>query len=197
MRSAHLCYYLLYSSVEHFNLSSRPTDCCYQWIVTFWPAEIPCPFCVYLSFLHWLAAKWNCLRGMIQNDLNFSDKIDNYKVSMLFYGAIIIDLDVVRQLGTGQIVPRTNNTPSFLHMRTNSTPSICTSGQIVPHRFSHADKQYPIDFHMRTNSTPWFCTSGQIVPHRFSHADKQYPIDFHMRTNSTPYFCTGGQTVPR
>jgi len=55
--------------------------------------------------------------------------------------------------GTGQIVPRTNSTPSFLHMWTNSTPSICTCGQIVPRRFSHVDKQYPV-----------FCTCGQTVP---------------------------------
>jgi len=37
----------------------------------------------------------------------------------------------------GQIVPRTNSTQSFLHMRTNSTPSIWTRRQIVPHIFSH------------------------------------------------------------
>jgi len=66
--------------------------------------------------------------------------------------------------GSGQIVPRTNSTPSFLHMRTNSTPLICTGGQTVPRRFAHADIQYPIDLHMRTNSTPSFCTGGQIVP---------------------------------
>ena len=64
----------------------------------------------------------------------------------------------------GQIVPRTNSTPSFLHMRTHSTPSICTGGQTVPRRFAQADKQYPIDLHMRTNSTPSFFTGGQIVP---------------------------------
>ena len=40
----------------------------------------------------------------------------------------------------------------------------CTCGQIVPCRFAHADKQYPMDFHMRTNSTPCFCTGGQTVP---------------------------------
>jgi len=57
-------------------------------------------------------------------------------------------------MGTGQLVPRTNSTPSIMHMRTTSTPSICTCGQIVPRRFSHADKQYPVLFHRRTNSTP-------------------------------------------
>jgi len=39
-------------------------------------------------------------------------------------------------------------------MRTNSTPSICTCKQIVPHWFSHADKQYPMFLHRRTNSIP-------------------------------------------
>jgi len=59
-----------------------------------------------------------------------------------------------KKKGAGQIVPRRNSTSSFLHMRTNSTPSICTCGQIVPHGFSHADKQYPVFSHRRTNSTP-------------------------------------------
>jgi len=53
------------------------------------------------------------------------------------------EYSMTSERGSGQIVPRTNSTPSFLHTRTNSTPSICTGGQIVPRRFVQADKQYP------------------------------------------------------
>jgi len=68
--------------------------------------------------------------------------------------------------GAGQKVTRRNSTPSFLHMRTNSTPSICTCGQIVPYGFSRADKQYSVFLHRLTNSTPSvnFLISLEVVP---------------------------------
>jgi len=76
-------------------------------------------------------------------------------ILMGVYGFYLTSLCVyVLSWGAGQIVPRRNSTPSFLHMRTNSTPSICTCGQIVPDGFSHADKQYLVFLHRRTNSTP-------------------------------------------
>ena len=67
---------------------------------------------------------------------------------------LIPHMSQLREMGAGQIVPRRNSNLSFLHMRTNSTPSICTCGKIVPHGFSHVDKQYPVFLHRRTNSTP-------------------------------------------
>ena len=69
---------------------------------------------------------------------------------------IITSLYLVHYQSHGQIVPRRNSTPSFLHWRTKSTPLFCTCVQIVPHQFEHADK---------------------LVPRYLVHADKEYPVD--------------------
>jgi len=56
-------------------------------------------------------------------------------------------------------------------MWTNSTPSICTCGQIVPHGLSHTDKQYPMDFHIRTY------TPSVNFPHKSIDGLAFLPVD--------------------
>ena len=58
----------------------------------------------------------------------------------------------------GQIDPRTNRPPSFLHRRANRPPSICTGGQTDPRRFAQADKQTPVDLHRQS----CFCKHNYI-----------------------------------